>query len=274
MLKAALSVRIVESPDKKSLFLSLEQLIEIAAGAGYGAICMRASGVGVQTPRDDVLRVRRLIEGAGMRVSMVTPDFDVPLNNDRGPQNLRDIALSVRLAEALGCDLIRVCLKQRADIAPARQAAREAAQAGVRLAHQCHTATLFEQIDPMLRVLDEIGEENFGIIYEPANLMLCGEPYGLEALSKLRPHIMNVYVQNHRLDSAGPVELDTYCLGKRRFQHLPLWEKGGVDFDAVFGGLNGIGYNGFVTIHQAEGIQSADAAREYATRCARFVHSG
>ena len=42
---------------------------------------------------------------------------------------------------------------------------------------------------------------------------------------------MNVYVQNHRLDPSGPMQLDTFCLGTRRFHHLPLWESGGVDFN-------------------------------------------
>ena len=48
----------------------------------------------------------------------------------------------------------------------------------MRLAHQCHTRSLFEEIDRSLHVLASIGRSNFGLIYEPANLELCGEPYG------------------------------------------------------------------------------------------------
>jgi sugar phosphate isomerase/epimerase len=147
--------------------------------------------------------------------------------------------------------LIRICLKSEEDIEHARRAADLAAARGIRLAHQCHTTTLFETVDRLLEVLDQIARPNFGLIYEPANLMICGEPYGLETLRRLQPHLMNVYVQNHRLDPQGPAELETWCLGVRRFWHIPIWESGGVDFPAVVAALKAIDYDGFVTIHQA-----------------------
>jgi len=161
-------------------------------------------------------------------------------------------------------------MKKPEDIPYAREAAQRAEERGIRLAHQCHTTSLFEQVEPMLDVLDKVGQSNFGLIYEPANLMLCGESYGLDTLEQLRPHLMNVYVQNHRLDSDGPVSLDTFCRGEVRFHHLPLWETGGVDFANVFQGLKAISYDGYFTIHQAEGIYTLDDARQYAARCAKL----
>ena len=70
-----------------------------------------------------------LPDPAGSRV-LLRADFNVPLNNDRGPDSLRDIGPSLDVAEALGCDLIRVCLKRREDIPFARQAAERAARPG------------------------------------------------------------------------------------------------------------------------------------------------
>jgi sugar phosphate isomerase/epimerase len=270
-MKLALSVRIVEAPCKTKLHLPIEQLVGIAAETGYDAICIRASAAGVQTPPDESSRIRALVASAGLRVSMVTADYNVPLNNEAGPDSLRQIGPSILLARALECDLIRVCMKRTADITYARQAAREAAQAGIRLAHQCHTASLFEQVDSMLNVLDQIGEQNFGLIYEPANLMLCGESYGAETLQRLSSRLMNVYVQNHRLDPLGPIQLDTFCLGSRRFHHLPLWEPGGIDFPLMFRGLREVGYDGYITIHQAQGLQTASDTRQYAARCANWL---
>ena len=126
----------------------------------------------------------------------------------------------------------------------------------------------------MLDLLSAIDRPNFGLIYEPANLMLCSQDYGVEALMRLQPFLMNVYVQNHVLDADGPVALDTYCRGEVRFHHLPLWEKGGVDFEEVFAGLRTLGYEGKFTIHQAEGIDSFEKAVAYAKRCADFVNHG
>ncbi|MEO8499177.1 MAG: sugar phosphate isomerase/epimerase [Planctomycetota bacterium] len=270
-MKLSLSVRIAEAACKTKLNVDLAEILRLAAENGYEAICMRASAGGVQTPRDELRRIAEQVEQAGLVVSMVTPDCDIPLNNDNGPNSLRDIGPSLDVASALGCDLIRVCLKREADISFAREAADRAAERGIRLAHQCHTTTLFEQIDRSLEVLQEIDRPNFGLIYEPANLMLCGEPYDVTALRRLWPHLMNAYVQNHRLDPAGPEELETWCRGPVRFHHLPLWEDGGVDFRAAVDGLKAVGYHGYLTVHQhyAHIMGPDDAAVE----SARYLRS-
>jgi sugar phosphate isomerase/epimerase len=270
-MKLSLSVRIAEAASKTRLNVPFAELVGLAAELGYEAVCMRASAGGVQTPRDELQRMRDAVESAGLIVSMVTADFDVPLNNDRGPDSLRNIGPSLDVAEALGCDLIRVCLKTPDDIDHARRAADQAAQRGIRLAHQCHTTTLFERVEPSLGVLRQIGRPNFGLIYEPANLMLCGEPYGAATLRTFEPWLMNVYVQNHVIEADGPVELETWCLGPRRFRHIPLWERGGVDFEQVFAGLRAIGYGGYVTVHQA--YAELMGPREAAVESARYLRS-
>ena len=270
-MKLSLSVRVAEALSKTSLNVPFGDIVELAVANGYQALCMRASAGGTQTPRDQLAAMRRQVEDAGLVVSMVTADFDVPLNNEQGPMSLSDIGPSLDVATALGCDLIRVCLKRETDIPLAQRAADQAAARGIRLANQCHTATLFEQIDRSLEVLDSIGRENFGVIYEPANLLLCGEDYGGAALRQLQPFLMNAYVQNHRLDPTGPESLETWCLGERRFHHIPLWEPGGVDFAQVVDSLRGIGYPGFLTVHQA--FAHLMGPSEAAQRSAHYLRS-
>ena len=270
-MKLSLSVRIVEAACKKRLKVSFEELVSIAAETKYDAVCMRASAGGVQTPFDELRRMRETIENNNLHVSMVTADSKVPLNGDDGPDSLRDIGPSLDVAEALGCKLIRVCLKKDEDIPHAREAAKQAADRGMCLAHQCHTTSIFERVDQIVANLEAIGQPNFGLIYEPANLMLCGESYGTDTLCQLAPHMMNVYIQNHQLDQEGPVSLPTFCRGEVRFHHLPIWESGGIDTSKVFSGLHEIEWEGHFTIHQAEGIETIDEARSYALRCAKFV---
>ena len=269
-MRLSLSVRSVEAACKSRLNIPFEELVAIARETGYAAVCMRASAGGVGTPIKRLEEMRRCVEAAGLLVSMVTADVNVPLNNDQGPASLRNIGPSLDVAEALGCDLIRVCLKKPEDIPHARQAASEAAKRNIRLAHQCHTSSLFEEVDAMLAVLAQIGQPNFGLIYEPANLLLCGQSYGLDTLEKLRPHLMNVYVQNHRLSANGADELPTYCRGRVRFDHLDPWDPGGIDFVQVCAALTQIDYRGTLTIHQAQGITTAEAAGAFAARCADF----
>lgn len=122
----------------------------------------------------------------------------------------------------------------------------------------------------MLAIVAEIGQPNFGLVYEPANLLLNGQSYGLDTLRALGPYLMNVYVQNHRRNLAGSEELPTFCRGHVRFDHLSPWTPGGVDFEVVTSGLKRIGYDGTFTIHQAQGIESAADALAFARRCAEY----
>jgi sugar phosphate isomerase/epimerase len=270
-MKLSLSVRIAEAACKMKLNVPFSELVRLAVELGYKAICIRASAGGVQTPREELARMRDEVDRAGLTVSMVTADFNVPLNNEHGPDSLRNIAPSLDVAAALGADLIRICMKQESDIVHAQRAADMAAERGIRLAHQCHTTSLFEEVEPSLELLKRINRPNFGLIYEPANLMLCRQPYGLETLKRFTPYLMNVYVQNHAIDPAGPVELETWCLGMRRFRHIPIWESGGVNFEEVVAALRSIGYDGYFTIHQA--YAELMGPREAATKSAEYLRS-
>ncbi|HEV8003719.1 MAG TPA: sugar phosphate isomerase/epimerase [Planctomycetaceae bacterium] len=270
-MKLSLSVRVAEAPCKTRLNVPFTDVVQLAAEYGYSAICLRASAGGVGTPRDELIRIRDEVARAGLVISMVTADSDVPLNNEHGPDSLQNIGPSLDVAEAVGCDLIRVCLKQASDIDPAKRAADLAAERGIRLAHQCHTASLFEEVEPSIAVLKQINRRNFGLIYEPINLLVCGQPYGLETLEAFAPYLMNVYLQNHRLDPQGPAALETWCLGERCFHHIPLWEPGGVDFSEVMRGLQAIGYEGFVTVHQA--YAELMGPREATAKSATYLRS-
>jgi sugar phosphate isomerase/epimerase len=253
-MKVSLSVRVAEEfNNKEKSTMTLDQLIALARKYRFQALCMRASQAGVQTSPDRLKAIRKQIDAAGLRVSMVTGDFAVPSNNDAGPNLLRNITPHLDLAEILGADLIRVCMKKEEDIAAARNASDQARERKIRLAHQSHCASLFETTENSLRVLKAVGRPNFGIIYEPANWMIAGQDYGRETIRKLQPYLMNVYVQNHRLNPNGTAAVVTWSKGKVPLDHIGIWEKGGVDYDAVAGALREIGYRGYVTVHQAFG---------------------
>jgi sugar phosphate isomerase/epimerase len=190
-------------------------------------------------------------------------------NNERGPNCLRNIGPYVNLAQRLDCSLIRVALKSDDDIAWARQAADIAADAGIRLAHQCHTLSLFETIESIERTLQRIDHPNFGLIFEPANLELCGQDYGPATIQRLAGWIFNVYLQNQVIQPDGPVTLDTWCRGRVAFRIQQIHEPGGIDFERVLGGLKQIGYGGTITVHQC--APQDQSAGESARRTASFL---
>ena len=117
-----------------------------------------------------------------------------------------------------------------------------------------------------------IGRANFGLIYEPANLELCGQPYGLDPIRRLAPHLFNVYLQNHVLTADGPDALETWCRGEVRFRQIPLWEEGGISFPPLIDALRAVGYEGYVTVHQASAELGTEAAvRESARYLKRLL---
>lgn len=274
-MKLSLSVRIAETATKDRLTLPFAELLQLARRYRYHALCMRPSVAGVQSTWAQLGEARSLIATARLPVAMVTADLSVPMNNEHGPDSLRDIGPSLNVAEALGSTLIRVCLKHAEDIAWAQRAADAARERGIRLAHQCHTDSLFETVADSLDAVRKIGRSNFGIIYEPANLMLAGDGYGVDAVKRLAPYIMNVYVQNHRVQRNGKSPLLTRSRGEVRYDAIPLWAPDGVDFAVVFAALREVGYDGYVTVHQAYGelmgpVEAADKSAEFLRRIGAF----
>ncbi len=261
-MKLSLSVRVAESfSDKTRATMGFKELARLAKEIGYSAVCMRASQAGVQTPPERLREMRRTLDGLGLGVSMVTGDFAIPQNNERGPEALRDITPHLNVAEAFGAALIRICMKQEGDIVWAQRASDEARERGIRLAHQCHAASLFETVEGALNVLRRVGRPNFGLIYEPANLDLCGQDYEPETIRRFAPYLFNVYVQNHRRRPAGQSAVRTWVCGEVRFDLIRLQDGGGIDFPRVFEGLRAVGYDGCVTVHQAfAGLLGAEEA--------------
>ena len=266
-MKLSLSVRVAESfRNKREATMSLDELADLAVSEGYHALCMRASQLGIHTPKDERTARYQELRKKGLAVSMVTGDFPIPENTDESTAALQDISPYLDLATALHADLLRISMKKVEDIPWAQRAADEAAERGMRLAHQCHNASLFEEVDASLEVLRRIDRSNFGIIYEPANLELCNQEYGLETLKRFEPYLFNVYLQNQRLGPNGKDIMKTWCRGDVAFDQIPVWAPEGIDFDRIMASLETLGYRGYVTIHQASaGLGGApEAAHETA----------
>ena len=271
-MKLSLSVRVAEKfSDKRQASMDLGQLAQLARQHRYHALCMRASQLGTQTPLETVREEGAKLGEQSLVVSMVTGDFPIPENSEEGTAALRNITPYLDLAEALGSDLLRICMKKEDDIVWAQRAADEAGERGLRLAHQCHNSSLFEQVDPSVDVLQRVGRANFGVIYEPANLQLCGEPYGRLAIERLVPYMFNVYLQNQRIEDSGPDLMQTWSRGAVAFTQIPIWEEGGIDFPHILSTLEDIGYEGYVTIHQASAQLGTEAAVAESSRYLRSL---
>ncbi|MEM7386926.1 MAG: TIM barrel protein [Verrucomicrobiota bacterium] len=269
-MNLSLSVRIAEGfLSKEESIMDLGPLCELAKAAGFQSLCMRASQVGIHSSPDTIAKAAETIREHGLTVSMVTGDFDIVYNNEKGPDCLTNISPYLDLAQALGAPMIRVAIKKEEDIEATRKAADEAAKCGIRIVHQCHTLSLFETVEGILDTLRIIDRPNVGLIYEPANLEGCEQAYGFETLTRLKPWIFNVYLQNQQLKPGGSITLDTWCRGSFSFDLIQIHEAGGIDFPGVFSGLRAIGYSGPVTVHQS--APDGGSPEESATATAAYL---
>lgn len=266
-MKLSLSTRVAESPTDKSVALMpLAEIAGLAKSNGYLGLSMRASQVGVQSSAAELALARRTVDDDGLSVSMVTGDIDVVVNNDQAQMSLRNITPHLDLAEAMGSRFVRVMMKSESDIVWAKRAAAEAAERDITLAHQCHTKSLLETVEFGLKALKAIDHPNFGVTFEPANLMLASQPYLADAVQAFRPWIVNVYFQNHRMHPAGTHTQETWVDGPVSFDLIPLDDASGVDFGAILEELDKTGYDGWVTVHQniADGIDVASGVASFA----------
>lgn len=268
----SLSVRIAEGfLSKEEAVLDLDEVIELAKNSGYDAICIRASQLGVQTPKELLEQGAAKIRQQGLPVTMITGDFDIVYNNEKGPNCLRKITPFLDLATTLGSPLVRVAIKTEDDIRAVQNAADEAVERDITLVHQCHTLSLFETIDSCEKTAKRINRPNFGIIYEPANLEICNQDYTGDVFDRLRPWIKNVYLQNQRINPTGAVTLDTWFRGPITFDLLPIHALGGIRFDAIFSELQRIEYQGPITVHQS--AQPEEGPVQTATKTAKYLRS-
>ena len=271
MMKLSLSARIAEQAHiKDRTAVSFEDLARLASEIGYRALCIRPSLVTVETPDEEIRRMRTIMDCHGLQASMASPRRETAASTPDSGQPLRDLSRDVEVADLLGARLIRISIKTEEDARWAQRAADQARERDISLVQQTHTHSPCETIDQCLEVVARISRPNFGLCVEPANLLLCGQDYGPEAIQRLGPHIFNVYVQNLRMDEEGSSHIKTNR-GIVRYERLIVGEEGavgkrGIDFDRFFQGLKSIQYDGFVTSHQpcVEGMGVPELAR--------FVH--
>jgi sugar phosphate isomerase/epimerase len=247
----ALSTRLAEPPGRKdSALLPLGDVARMARELGYRALSVRASQVSIDSSAEEVARARRALDENGMGVVMVTGTVSLAANDTRATEPLRNIAPHLDLADKLCSKLVRVMLQREDDITHAARAGAEAGERGMKLAHQTHIGTLCETVDSTLEVVRKVGSPHFGITYEPSNLLVCGSEYGHEAVQRLAPHIVNVYLQNWRPHAGGALTLQLNG-GPIKADQIALDDGSGVDYVEVFGALREIGWHGYVTVHQS-----------------------
>jgi sugar phosphate isomerase/epimerase len=202
---------------------------------------------------------------------MVTGDVALAANRGDVARILREPGPYVALARALDCNLLRVMVRSDEEVDLLRAACDAVADQGIRFAHQTHWYTLCETVDLTLDVVKRVDRPNFGVTFEPANLMLCGSEYGRRAIERLAPYLFNAYFQNMRIVEGGPVVWRPTQGEPVAAEYAPVGDHSAIDVREMISALRDVGYNGWFTVHQP--LQPGETV-EHAIRDSRAALAG
>ncbi len=245
---------------------SPEEVVEVAAGIGYEAIEWRGREphLGPETGLERAAEIAQICRERGLAIaSLATYAGGFSTKSDEEcERELSALRKFFSLAEAMGCDLVRVNPggpspreaseeHWRRATEWVRRAADAAGEWGLRLTMEIHHGALVEDANSALRLLELIGRENVGVTFDPGNMFIAGVDYGPEAVRALGGRIFHLHVKGEK--RAPPDDPDAFECGGRKFLHT-LIEEGEVDYLPVLRALKEAGFEGFASVETHVGV--------------------
>ena len=250
-MKISISSRITEQSDnKEKSFLSLDSFVKLASKNKFDGVSLRPSMISTHSSEYLVNQAQKLFKVNNMKVSMITSNIHLAKNDELASDILKNITPTLDLAEKLKTSLIRIMIKNSDDIFYAKKALDEAKERNLKLLQQTHWGTLAETLDETVTLIKTINHQNFGITFEPANLMACGSNFNNDALNQLLPYTENFYFQNIILDKKGKHIFPTTHNGDVKVKYVSLDNSKGLNVFSFLDFLKEKKYDKWFTIHQ------------------------
>lgn len=227
---------------------------------------------------------RRIADDYGLVIPMLcaSPDFTHPDKQFRDEQ----IALQrgwIDMCAALGGRYCRVLSGQRRPEVSREDGLRfaaesieaclpHAAECGVTLILENHYKDNYwahpefaQKIDVYCDLVECIHSPNFGVNYDPSNAFLAGDD-PLELLRRVKHRVVTMHASDRYLAEGTLEDLrkeeDSVGYAKR-LSHGEIG-KGLNDYDAIFGELAGVGFDGWISIEDGvNGIEELRASAEF-----------
>jgi sugar phosphate isomerase/epimerase len=224
---------------------------------------------------------RRTVEERGLVIPMLccSPDFSHPDAEFR-QREIEKEKNWIRMAAALGAGYCRVLSGQRRPeltrergldlvVGSIEACLPEAERCGVTLIIENHYKDDFwsypefaQKMDVFCELVERIKHPRFGVNYDPSNAFLAGdEP--LELLERVKRRVVTMHASDRYLAEGTIEDLrrdETGAEGyAKRLRHGEIG-KGLNDYDAIFGTLRVVGFDGWVSIE--DGVDGMEQLAE------------
>ena len=260
--------------------MTLREWVDLAAPLGLDGLEYYSGFLELADPARWA-EARRTVEAAGLVIPMLccSPDFSHP-DADFRRAEIEKEKTWIRLAAALGAGIGRGLSGQRRPelsrerglelVAQSIEACLPEAEAcGVTLVIENHYKDDFwsypefaQKMDVFCELVERVKHPRFGVNYDPSNAFLAGDD-PLELLQRVKHRVVTMHASDRSLISGTLEDLRREEGGAegyaKRLKHGTIG-RGLNDYDAIFGTLRGVGFDGWISIE--DGVDGMDQLRE------------
>ena len=259
--------------------MTLREWVDLAAPLGLDGLEYYSGMLELADPARWA-EARRTVEERGLVIPMLccSPDFSHPDAEFRRHEIEKEKNW-IRMAAALGAGFCRVLSGQRRPeltrergvelVAQSIEACLpEAERCGVTLIIENHYKDDFwsypefaQKMDVFCELVERVQHPRFGVNYDPSNAFLAGDD-PLELLQRVKHRVVTMHASDRYLAEGTIEDLrrdETGAEGyAKRLRHGEIG-KGLNDYDAIFGTLRAVGFDGWVSVE--DGVDGMDQLR-------------
>jgi sugar phosphate isomerase/epimerase len=259
--------------------MTLREWVDLAAPLGLDGLEYYSGMLELADPARWA-EARRTVEERGLVIPMLccSPDFSHPDAEFRRVEIEKEKNW-IRMAAALGAGFCRVLSGQRRPELTREQGIElvaqsieaclpEADRCGVTLIIENHYKDDFwsypefaQKMDVFCELVERVRHPRFGVNYDPSNAFLAGDD-PLELLERVKHRVVTMHASDRTLIEGTLADLRREEGGAegyaKRLRHGEIG-KGLNDYDAIFGTLRAVGFDGWVSIE--DGVDGMDQLR-------------
>lgn len=259
--------------------MTLREWVDLAAPLGLDGLEYYSGMLELADPARWA-EARRTVEERGLVIPMLccSPDFSHPDAEFRRHEIEKEKNW-IRMAAALGAGFCRVLSGQRRPeltrergielVAQSIEACLpEAERCGVTLIIENHYKDDFwsypefaQKMNVFCELVERVQHPRFGVNYDPSNAFLAGDD-PLELLERVKHRVVTMHASDRTLIEGTLEDLRREEGGAegyvKRLRHGEIG-KGLNDYDAIFGTLRAVGFDGWVSIE--DGVDGMDQLR-------------